>query len=533
MANDIDIDRGEDFSTRIDDLVASALEDQSREKQLLTDTVAAANVALSSAREELASIRELIEQRDRAVVDAIEARLSGVGTELTLNSLADAMDELVRRKPADEAVGVLLAQLEALKSQVANLDKSVSVVDPWKPAAEVQRSLQEKLDELSSNFLSQLSGLTDTIYRSGSALQKEMNSEVVPRLDALAETSSAGLRSTRDEVIQGVTGAIAADLASVRDEVIQRIGYSTTVQLRLVRDELIQGISAPMAAELEKARDDVIQRIGDSTTVQLGLVRDELIQGISAPMAAELEKTRDEVTHSLASAKAEQSSTLEVFGIEAKELLQRAMARLSDRLVKHQSEMTEVLAGLLEPYEHELQEFVEGIRRTNLRIRKTDGQLDELRQALVAQVAHREMTLDKLREEVVADIVAQISDGLENPERKRMVEGLRESRARKQDKRDAERYRKLSMSGNVDKEPDLAESPPMPVSEPVKPPAEEPAIPPPTETLPTPPAAQTPPAARRSGATGKPAAKRPAQPVPSKQAKTPARAEPARRSRAR
>ncbi len=461
MVNDIDVHRAEDFSTRIDDLVASALEDQAREKQLMTDAVTAATTALSSARKELQSIRELIDQRDRAVVDAIETRLSGVGTELTLNSLVERLDELSHRKPADEAVGDLLPQLESLNQQVKDLETAFAVADPWKPAAEVQRALQERLGELSATFSQGLSGLSESIYGSGSALQKEIKSEVVHRLDSLVETSSA---------------------------------------------------------QLALARDEVIQRVGDATTAQLESTRDAVIQRVLTAITAQLESTRDEVTQGLAATTAEQSSSLQASRTDMKEVLQRATTRLSDKLAQHQNEMTQVLAGLLEPYEHELQEFVEGIRRTNSRIGKTNVQIEELRQALVAHVAHRELSLEQLREGVVADIVAQITDGLEKPDRKRMVDALRESKSRKHERRDAERYRKLVKRGKIiaDAEPPLLPEPPLlTVDETQVPPDDASAI----QTTPEAVTPATPPAPRRKSSTAKSVSKRPSKPVSAGRAK--------------
>lgn len=140
---------GEDFETRIDELLASAIEDQARDQRLLFESVQAAQI-------ETAKLRVLIESRDQGLADLVETRLSGVATHESIEKISTALGE----------------RLDAVR---AVLDR----LDPWKPAMEVQRTLATRLadgiasisEKVSESAAALGAGLADSSNELGALVQ--------------------------------------------------------------------------------------------------------------------------------------------------------------------------------------------------------------------------------------------------------------------------------------------------------------------------------------------------------------------------
>ncbi|HVF12002.1 MAG TPA: hypothetical protein VNA87_02845, partial [Actinomycetota bacterium] len=119
------------FQARIDDLVSSALEEQAREKRFLMEMVSAAKAALTKAEHELSSLRQIVEHRDESVVDLLETRLSGIGTERSIEDLSAKITTMLERPPVDEMVVPITQRIGELASQLVEIQNGLKPLDPW------------------------------------------------------------------------------------------------------------------------------------------------------------------------------------------------------------------------------------------------------------------------------------------------------------------------------------------------------------------------------------------------------------------
>src|SRR5918999_2921282 len=150
------VDFDELFPPRIDELVESALQEQQREQQMLIDTV-------QGAQKEMKALRELVDRRDQSVVDLLEARLSGLASEGSLEKVREAMSKYAEGPdfteglaPVSEQIGAIGGRLENLGKTLEAVEKGLERLDPWKPALEVQRALTNRLGEIATDIRDQI-----------------------------------------------------------------------------------------------------------------------------------------------------------------------------------------------------------------------------------------------------------------------------------------------------------------------------------------------------------------------------------------
>lgn len=80
------------IAPRIDDLLLSAMENQSREQRMMIAAVTAAREALSDAKRDLSFLKERIEERDTQLIDLLVGGLSGPGREESITGLATRLE---------------------------------------------------------------------------------------------------------------------------------------------------------------------------------------------------------------------------------------------------------------------------------------------------------------------------------------------------------------------------------------------------------------------------------------------------------
>lgn len=225
-----DLDAG--FGKRIDELLASAVEDQARDQRLLIET-------LERAQLETSRLRELIEARQDSVADVLEARLAGMATDEGVREISDSV-----QKHLDEMRDVL--------------DR----LDPWKAAMVVQRTLAERFSEMSSSLAEQLSEtkslLTGQIAESTSSLSDGLGA-TTSSLGSALDDSSSELK----EAVQSI-GARSFDRLVQIQEDLQNMGtILNEIPARVSQKfDQLRSESRTAAAANSRQMEQIVSRVG-------------------------------------------------------------------------------------------------------------------------------------------------------------------------------------------------------------------------------------------------------------------------------
>ena len=183
-----------DYTDRIDSLLASALQEQSREKRFLMETVYGAKSALVKAQEELTAIRELVAARDREVIGLLESRLPGVETD-HLTGRVEAIERLVGQSD-QSLVHTLESRLEEIDSQDVN--KRIDAVNGRIDAIEEAIiELADRVSQLPQTFRNDLEA-------SSVALSDHMSEEAVEVIRNLRTVSDAVMADLREDAVEMV-----------------------------------------------------------------------------------------------------------------------------------------------------------------------------------------------------------------------------------------------------------------------------------------------------------------------------------------
>lgn len=189
---------GEEDSERIDALLSSALADQARERRMLVETVFGAKAALVKAEEELSGIRELINRKDEALLEAVAKNNEAVVEAVTQKLLAAIQSQPQPRIQPPRDAGLIL-RIEAIEEAIIQLAQRIAELGEL--PAQLRRDLEvsavaigERIGEESASLLADL---------------REDQVEVVQTLAALSESTSADLQKavnlSKQEVVERVT----------------------------------------------------------------------------------------------------------------------------------------------------------------------------------------------------------------------------------------------------------------------------------------------------------------------------------------
>src|SRR6266540_4643997 len=143
------------FRRRLDQLFASALEEQAREQAGFMKVLQASRDALTAARTELDNLRHLLEGRDQAVVDLLDSRLSVAARQ-------DAMVELQSRFAALE--GEYAGMKRTVSVRLDTIAGSLEAVE-WRTQESVA-SLAGRVTELEAHFAESARKISEEISSS-------------------------------------------------------------------------------------------------------------------------------------------------------------------------------------------------------------------------------------------------------------------------------------------------------------------------------------------------------------------------------
>src|ERR1700730_16606713 len=244
------------FRSRLDKLLESALAEQGREQQGFMEVLQASRDALTAVRTELDGMRGVVEHREQAVIDLLDARLAGVARQ-------DAMESLQHR-------------VELLEGEQASLKKAVTVkldgiartleAVEWR-TQEGMSALANRVGELQSSF-----GDGDLTATTVAAL-KELGENIETRQQEVAEAILKALDPVGRimQVVQSRLVRAASELAVAQGSLFARLAEREE-RLERQRDQILAalldefaGVAKPrernrIAAGLREADDNRKQR---------------------------------------------------------------------------------------------------------------------------------------------------------------------------------------------------------------------------------------------------------------------------------
>jgi macrodomain Ter protein organizer (MatP/YcbG family) len=183
-----------DYTDRIDSLLASALQEQSREKRFLMETVYGAKSALVKAQEELTAIRELVAARDKELIGLLESRLPGVETD-HLTGRVEAIERLVGQTD-QSLVHTLESRLEEVDSQDVN--KRIDAVNGRIDA------IEEAIIELADRVSQVPQTFRNDLEASSVALSDRMSEEAAEVINNVRSISDAFMADLREDAVEMV-----------------------------------------------------------------------------------------------------------------------------------------------------------------------------------------------------------------------------------------------------------------------------------------------------------------------------------------
>lgn len=240
-------------SDRIDALLSTALADQARERRMLVETVFGAKTALVKAEEELAGIRELIDKRDAALLEAISKNNQQIVESVTANLL--------------EAVGAIGEKVDAAF-------KSQPKIQPPRDSGLTVRI--EAIEEAIIQLAQRIADLGDLGDLPGQ-LRRDLEVSAVAIGDRIGEESAsllADMREDQVEVVQTLVSMSEAELKelkqavnSAKQEVSERTastGRDTIEAGRATVEQMVEYLTGYL-----QERDEQLYRARDKRLVEL------------------------------------------------------------------------------------------------------------------------------------------------------------------------------------------------------------------------------------------------------------------------
>ncbi|HVE75744.1 MAG TPA: hypothetical protein VND22_03135 [Actinomycetota bacterium] len=307
----------DEFGTRIDELVSSALEDQAREQREITDTVSSARDALEQTQQELHSLRGRIDPLERAIVDlaelisgipapirrSIEESATAIGMELGRSfgmfseSSRAPLEELREKVQAvSDQVGAIGAALAEELGAAITETSTLAVGD----MRESIQSSRELLEERVGSIGDQVSEFERSIEEQGeqtrSALEELSKSNEAATRES-AKSSGTSAKKLADAVhaqgveVGGVVGRAVASLSEKLDKLADR---TRRAELRITESN----------ARLEAMQESLVSYLA-SRDDRLERVRDTILENLIEEFASSL-KNRDRVRLAVSLREAEQ-----------------------------------------------------------------------------------------------------------------------------------------------------------------------------------------------------------------------------------
>ncbi len=240
---------GTEDSDRIDALLSTALADQARERRMLVETVFGAKSALVKAEEEISGLRDLINKRDDAILDAVAKN-----NEALLQSVSDRLEAVIkaqsrpRVQPARDA-GLTL-RIEAIEDAILQLAQRIAEV------SRLPGQVRSELDELGAQLRRDLEvsavAIGDRIGEESASLLADLREDQVEVVQTLADMSQTTVRDLKEA------------LSRSEQELMERVsatGRDTIEQVSATGRDTIEQVSATGRATIEADRSTVEQMV--------------------------------------------------------------------------------------------------------------------------------------------------------------------------------------------------------------------------------------------------------------------------------
>ncbi|MFN2610476.1 MAG: hypothetical protein ABR507_06350 [Actinomycetota bacterium] len=518
----------EEFQARLDDLLSSALEDQAKEQRFLLDMVQGARSSLSKAEEQMTTLRKMVEARDLAVVDLLEAKLSGLGSQESIDAVSERIEQLAESPGLADLIEPLGGRFEQIAAKVDAVVTALKPLDPWKPALEIQKNLSERLDsrlepiDAALSELSQLIGaaqapliqaIEDSTRASGdlsisnmlemsrtidgftSAIKRTVEALSASVLDARQETASelATLSSKLNDRLTQTEEAVAGDVDLVEDAlstlitttaegssqaILGAIGVAASASTDSITEAVARGTEEQMSATGSAVRAALAdlrelirthRELADASDQETAALIIGTIEDSNRAQLDSIDILKHQLDESFAQLRTGNQDAEAKVLTSINEMLQATSARLFDRMQTIRTEVEQMgtsvealpskigsvvdeAAKAVLPFTEEMRVLSERVRQSNRRITESNTRVEAMNDSIVVYLAERDERLEKARDEILRDLVLQLSEDLKIKDKGRLAEAIHDAGARRKDRRDAERWRELNKGTDLSTE---------------------------------------------------------------------------------
>lgn len=343
------------------------------------------------------------------------ARSTGGSNEELPARLDSLLSSAIRERARDERAlaeifGGMRQEIEAFGKDLTSIKKAVQ--RPYQPILSLFSSKLAEIEHLVSDFRLQVS----------------------QRLEAAADLQTAHVAQESralGKFVEVWSKYLDARLKQEAAAVAKLLEDSFSAADRRLLGESAE-IKKGLKASTEKAEADLKAQMG-AADARLIVVAEELqsqLLSAEGALRADIEVAQEALLESLS---------------ESSEAVSEALNEVTSVIPK---QIGESLAEAFRPFSEELQKLGGTIEETSQRIADSNTRLEAIQRSLISYLSERDERLERVRDQALIDLVEKMADALKGRARTKIVGALKEGDRRRQDERDAARYRE-SIQGKI------------------------------------------------------------------------------------
>ncbi|HVF12685.1 MAG TPA: hypothetical protein VNA87_06330, partial [Actinomycetota bacterium] len=243
------------------------------------------------------------------------------------------------------------------------------------------------------------------------------------------------LESLHERTSENITGSVA-ELASRSEESIAELASRSEESISTLQSQVIEIHQSSTARVFDRMQ----QIEAEIARITLGVA--EIPTAVETGLAelqtftAQREQDLREAIHAFGASIAEGEQ-------QRSEVLGEQIGRISSTIDSYRPVVSRAIHDAMTPFAEEVRALGERVRQTNRRITESNSRLEAMHESLIAYLSRRDEHLEMVREKSVIDMFDQLEEVLSAKERAKLAGAMKLSRQRRQDRRDAQRYRQM------------------------------------------------------------------------------------------
>ena len=411
-------------SRRIDQFLASAVEDQLKEQRDLA-------ALITEVKETAVAVRAEVQGIASVVGDTIEGRIAALqeGTRQTLARMDSTAEERLAR--LESSTQQVTTRLESNTQQASvRLDEA---------SALVLDSVEQRLSGLETTLKGLVAGIAST------------TDERVSGLETVLKSLVTGITSTTDERVSGLETTLetlAARIENAQEDAVDRLADAGLDRIEGMETRLSSELTA-LISEGWASQESTGQVLAERLTAGVSAIREGLDAGrqasqesqsaIERGIAEESSRIRDAVV----AARADQVTRLDHLESDIQTTLRDAVAAAEEEMLVAVETLRARLADEVEGVRGAYTSLVTSVERASGLVSESNTRIGSVEAGIVRYMEERDRALERARSEMVREVLEEFAADLGGKERRKIAERLQASLEHRRDHRDAEELRAM------------------------------------------------------------------------------------------